>query len=309
MKKNYVFTVIFLLLIQVCFSQDYEIKIKTRQLIETRSIYLNGGLNATFGGQSRTYLEVDLPPNTVKWYYSFSTKRGKSGTKNLNLAIQLTGMLSDPSGTTSNALAAIKVPEGVASADVYLCDRSNIDKFLSKDDLYGGNYSYIMEGSAQSTKQAVVEIDDFNTGTVYLGLRNPSTNNGVNISIEVVAIIETRIPIAKSDAQQKAELYGGLGWTNFENANYEKCIEYCDKANSEYKLGWVLANKGLAQLMIDQESKAMETYIEAITLIKKQSNPNYVFNEMIKDINNAKKTKLFLNGADEIKLLIEMQCR
>ncbi|APX99726.1 tetratricopeptide repeat protein [Lacinutrix venerupis] len=307
MKKNYIITFIFLILIKVGYSQDYEIKTKTKQLIESRSIYLNGGLNATFGGQSRTYLEVDLPPNTVKWYYSFSTKKGKSGTQNLNLAIQLTGMMSDPSGITSSTLSAIKVPDGVASADIYLCDRPNIDKFLSKKDLYGGSYSYNMEGSAQSTKQAVVEIDDIRTGTVYLGLKNPSTNNGVNISIEVVAITETQVPIVKSDSQQKAELYGGLGWTNFENGNYEKCIEYCDKANAEFKLGWVLANKGLAQLMTDKESEAMETYIEAITLIKKQPNPSYVFGEMIKDIENAKKLNPDLNGADEIKQLIEMQ--
>lgn len=309
MNKNNTITFICLILFQLIYSQDIEIKTETKQLIESRSIYLNGGLNATFGGKSRTYLEVDLPPNTVKWYYSFSTKKGKSGTQNLNLAIQLTGMLADPSGVTSSTLSAISVPEGVASADIYLCDRTNIGKFLAKEDIYGGSYSYNMEGSAESTKQAVVEIDDIRSGTVYLGLKNPSTNNGVNISIEVVAIIETKIAIEKSDSLQKAELYGGLGWTQFENRNYKKCIEYCNKANAEYELGWVLANKGLAELMIDKESEAMETYINAITLIKKQPNSNYIFNEMIKDIGNAKKVKPDLSGADEIKQLIKMQLK
>lgn len=309
MKKNYILAFLLLIFIQVVYSQEYEVKTETKQIIESRSIYLNGGLNATFGGKSRTYLEVDLPPNTVKWYYSFSTKKGKSGTQNMNLAIQLTGMMSAPSGLTSSTLSAIKVPDGVASADIYLCDRQNIDKFLAKKDLYGGSYSYNMEGSAESTKQAIVEVDDIKSGTVYLGLRNPSTNNGVNISIEVVAITETRIAIEKSDTQQKAELYGGLGWKQFENGDYEKCIEYCDRANTEYELGWVLANKGLAQLMTNKESEAMETYINAITLIKKQPNPDYVFGEIIKDIDNAKKIKSNLSGADEIKHIIEIQRR
>jgi len=307
MKKNYIIAIIFLICIQIIYSQDYEIKRETHQIIESRSIYLNGGLNATFGGKSRTYIKVDLPPNTVKWFYSFSTKKGKSGTQNMNLAIQLGGMLADPSGLTSSTLSAIKVPDGVASADIYLCDRANIDKFLAKDDLYKDGFSFDMEGSAQSTKQAVIEIDDTRNGTVYLGLKNPSTTNGLNISIEVVAITETKILIEKSDSQQKAELYGGLGWTQFENGEYGKCIEYCDKANAEFKLGWVLANKGLTQLMIDKEVEAMETYIEAITLVKKQPNSDYIFGEMIKDIDNAKKINPNLNGADEIKKLIQMQ--
>lgn len=288
--------------IQLGFSQDYEIIKETKKLVDSRDIYLNGGMRSQFGGKSRTYIKVDLPPNTVRWYYSFTTTQGQSGTGNLNLAVQLAGMLADPSGMTSTTVSAIKVPEGVATADFYLIDQNNLQPFLNKVE-----YRYYPEGMVENTKQAVVKIDDIKTGSWYLGIKNPSSMNGININLEIVAITETKKLIEKSDSQQKAELYGGLGWTHFENGDYERCIEYCNKATNVFELGWVLANKGLALLMTDKESEAMETYINAITLIKKQPNPGYVFGEMIKDLDNAKKIKPELSGADEIKKLIQVQ--
>lgn len=50
-----------------------------------------------------------------------------------------------------------------------------------------------------------------------------------------------------------------------------------------------------------------ETYINAITLIKKQANSNRVFREMIKNIDNALKIKPELKAAEEIRGLIEAQ--
>lgn len=307
MRKNYILFITFLTVFQFGFSQEYDVSYETKQLIETRSIYLNGGLRSQFRGKSRTSIKVDLPPNTVRWYYSFSTKKGKSGIQNLNLALQLSSMVLDPSSLTSQLASKIKIPDGVGSIDVYVCNRENIDKFKKKVDLEGGTFFYDYESHVENTKQATIQIDDITSGTVYLGLKNPSGMTGINISIEVVAIVEVRTLVKTSDSQQKAELYGSLGWAQFEKGNYSKCIEYSDKANTMFKLGWVSANKGLAQLMLDQEIEAMETYINAITLIKKQPNPAYVFSEMIKDINNALKIKPNLAGAAEIKQLIQMQ--
>jgi len=298
-------TLILLFLVNLGFAQ--EIIRESHQIIEPRSVYLNGGMRSAFGGKSRTYLKVDLPPDTKRWYYSFSTSKGKSGVKNLNLALQLSSLLADPSGITSQALSAIDVPQGSGSIDVVLCDFDNIKLFQNKVDNDGGTYTYIIEGTVENTKQAIVQINDVTTNTWYLGLKNPSSLDGINISIEVVAITEEIIEQVKNPKQEKAELYGGLGWTQFENGDYQKCIEYCNKANAEYKLGWVNANKGLAQLMIGDEENAMETYLDAIPLIKKQPNLDYVFNELIKDIDNALKIKPDLKGAKEIKKLIQLQ--
>ena len=95
-----------------CYSQEFETKRESLQLIESRSVYLNGGLRASMGGKSRTSIKVDLPPNTVKWYYSFTTSKGKSGVKNLELAIQLSGFLADPSGISTELLSNISASLG-----------------------------------------------------------------------------------------------------------------------------------------------------------------------------------------------------
>ncbi|MAB38684.1 MAG: hypothetical protein CL528_01855 [Aequorivita sp.] len=307
MKRKLVITLFFISIIQLGYSQDFEIIRESKKLIDSRDIYLNGGMRAGFGGKSRTSIKIDLPPNTVEWYYSFTTTEGENGTANLNLAMQLSRMLVDPSGLSSIATSRIKVPEGVAAADIYLLDQKNMHLFLQKVDLNNGTFLHYPEGMVQNTKQAIVKVDDIKSGTWYLGVKNPSAMNGIHINIEVVAITETRKPIAKTEKQQKAELYGGLAKTQFENEAYDICVEYCDKAISEYELGSVLATKGLAQLMLGKEIEGTETYINAITLVKKQPNPNRIFREMIHDIDKAIKTNPDLKGAVEIKKLITAQ--
>jgi tetratricopeptide (TPR) repeat protein len=306
MKKLYLVLLSFFVFTSI-YGQTQKKVLKTKQIIEQRSIYLNGGTRATFGGKSRTYIQIDLPVNTKNWYYSFTTSPGESGTQNLNLLIQLTSMVADPSGITTSALNNVQVPEGSQSIDVYLCDRKNIDKFLNKDDLYGGSYTYNMEGSVENTKQGIIEVDDITDGTYFLGLKNPSSLDGVNISIEVVAIIEETLEVELTDDQQKAILYGNLGWKQFQNKDYNKCIEYCNKANDLFEYGWIIANMGLAQLLLGLESEAMETYINAITLIKKQENPENVFSQIIGDINNVLIENPDLSGASDIKDILEME--
>ncbi|WP_440069861.1 tetratricopeptide repeat protein [Tenacibaculum discolor] len=302
MKKGYIIALLLIIVIQNGFTQGYTVIRETKKIVDSRDIYLNGGMRSQFGGKSRTYIKFDLPENTVQWYYSFTTTKGQSGTKNLNLAVQLATMLTSSGYLTSKTVSAIKVPEGVASADFYLINRNNLQPFLNKTE-----FKHYPEGMAENTKQAVVKVDDIKTGSWYLGIKNPSSMNGIKLNIEIVAITETLKKNKKSDTQHKAELYGNLGWSQFKKGDYEKCIEYCKRANKEFKLGWVLANKGLAQLMMNKESEAFETYINAITLTKKQPNSQYILNEMIKDIDNAQKTKPNLNGANEIKQVILTQ--
>ncbi len=321
MKKRKLITFFILFISLNLFSQEIITKFESVQLIKPRVISLNGGMKSAAGGKSREYIKIDLPQNTVEWYYSFTTSPGVSGTKNLNLATQIAAMLASKTsvigtaltstGITKEVMKSIEIPAGTNSADIYLCDRANIDKFLAKEDLnlFGGSYSYTMEGTVQNTKQAIVQINDITKGTVFLGLKNPSSLDGINITIEVVAIVKTQVIVEKSDEEKKAELYGGLGWKQFENGDFQKCIEYSDKANEYFQLGWVNANKGLALLILNRETEAMDIYINAITLIKKQNNPNYVFTEVIKDLDNVINKYPNLSGAKEIKEIIQLEIK
>lgn len=298
---------VFILNLAFGFARQFETKRVEKILIQNRSLYLKGGFRASFSGASRTSIKIDLPPNTIEWYYSFSTSKGKSGTKNLELGLQLAALLTDASTLTSTIASGIKVPTGEANVDIYLCDNANIKGFIEKYDNYGGSYSFYPEGTVQSTKEAVVQIDDITSGTWYLGIKNPSTSTGLNINIEVAAIVEERTVIEKTENQQRAELYGNLGMSHYNNGEYEKCIEYCDKAILEYELGQVLVNKGLALLMIGKESDATELFIDAITVIKKEPNSDQTIEWAIKCLDNVILFNWNLESARNIRKLYQSQ--
>jgi hypothetical protein len=125
MKKPLSLSILFVFFATNIFSQYYITEKITTTIIQERSIYLNGGLRASAGGKSRISIPIDLPENTVEWYYSFSTSPGESGTKNLNLALQLSSFLVDYTGTTSQLMTKVKVPIGSNSIDIYLLSQEN----------------------------------------------------------------------------------------------------------------------------------------------------------------------------------------
>jgi len=170
---------------------------KSIPIIQQRTFHLNGGNKSTLGGgKSRVYLQIDLPPNTVEWYYSFTTSGNENIKQNLNLAVQLTSLIASyyinpassllsSSGLTSKAIASISIPAGSHAIDAYLCDEDNIGKFLNK-----APFNYQMEGTTENTTQGVISVRNHDSGTWYIGLRNPAMVYSANITIEVVAITE-----------------------------------------------------------------------------------------------------------------------
>jgi tetratricopeptide (TPR) repeat protein len=276
-------TTLLVFIVSCATAQVLVTKQSVKTIIQQRNVYLNGGARSSVGGKSRIAIKVDLPPNTVSWYYEFTTQPGEGGTAMLNLALQLSSLVADPSGITKAVASQIDVPPGSASADVYLLDQNNVDLFIQKVDQNGGSYTYNREGTALNTRQGVIEIDDIRAGTRYLGIKNPSTWAGLNVFIEVVAIVQETE--ARTEAQQQALTIGNLGWKAFERGDYDRCMELSKKALSlDATLGFVQFNIALTYLIKGMNAEALEEYTLAITLTRQSSIPRETFKGAITDL-------------------------
>ena len=301
---------ILLIFSSIGFSQTTVRERKAVQVMSSQNIYLNGGNFATFaGGKSRTWVNVSLPVNTVEWYYSFSTTEEKSTAASINLLSQLTRLI-DPSGETAIVTSLIMTPTGTAYCDVQLMDRPNADAFLRKVDNFGGTYSYYPDGSRDNYKQGTVQIKGRNCGNFCLGFKNPAMSQGISITFEVVAIVEETKIIEKTELQQKAAMYGSLGWKAYQKGDIDQCYNLSMKAiELDPSLGWVNNNIGLVQLAKNNYADAIESYSKAITNYKKSDNPRWYFNEAIKDLNNLIASRCRIEGSREILELLNDEIR
>ncbi len=281
--KNKLIITLLLLLFQSSFSQTIKVQQLVKTVIQERTVSLNGGANASVGGQSRTVIPITLPPNTISWYYSFSTKSGFSGLENLKLFTQLYTMALSPTGITNNLISNIQVPQGAMGADIYLLDQQNSDLFTQKADLNGSTYSYYREGTVTNTNQGVVPIYNALQGAYYLGLKNPSTFTGISITIEVVALVEE--VEQQTEEESEAITLGNLGWSAFERGDYEKCLSLSNQAlKIDNSLGYVHFNVALCHLIKGENDTAISKYVKAISIAKKSSFPLETLQGAIDDL-------------------------
>jgi tetratricopeptide (TPR) repeat protein len=275
--------------------------LKDTIIIQQRSYYLNGGARAALGGKSRETIKIDLPKNTKRWYYSFTTSAGQDGTSLLNLGLQVAATLST-GGLGAAAASSIEVPPGSSTVDVVILPTEYRDAFVSKQD----NYRFYPDVSVQNAKQAVQSIDNTYGNSFYVGLRNPSSMTAVNISIEVVAVVE--VPNAN---REKAISFGNLAWAAYEEGDIEKCIILSKKALTlDNTLGYVKANLGLCYLIKNDETTATDYYIDALTDFKKEAvTKRRSIQAVIHDIDNAIKKYPTLQGASSIKTMFMADLR
>ena len=269
--------------------------LKINTIIEERSYYLNGGTRATLvGGKSRETIKIDLPENTKYCYYSFTTKPGHDGTQLLNLGTQITAALYG--GTIGSSIASsIIIPEGSGSADVFILPITSKVPFLNKQDK---TWKFYQDISLQNAKQAVQYIDNNEHGnSFYIGLRNPSGIAGVEIKIEVVAVVE-------NIDTEKGVMYGNLGWKAYEKGDYLKCIELSNKAlEYDSHLSYVKFNIALSNLVLGKK-ECIDNYIDAISSCKSDRNPKETLEGALNDILSLKKLNLNLNNLNEVEELV-----
>lgn len=169
-----------------------EERLVPRSIINNSEIFINSGSHATFkGGESRLIYEIPIPKNTIEWYYEISAYREKEAIESLSSSISLLSQLSylvDNSGATDFAISSITRPPGDDYCDVYLFpDYENASLFFQKRDTEWKHYPL---GNRKNVKSDVVKLKEgYTYGTYYIGLKNPDNMHGVNVKLEVVAIV------------------------------------------------------------------------------------------------------------------------
>lgn len=179
-----------------------------------QNFYLDSRIVSNINGRSRLTIPVNLPEGTVKWFYSFAAVESKNEPLEwVGLAGQLT-KLYDRTGIASEVINRLVKPTGTSSCDIYVLNTEGISTFLNKTD---ENFSYDKENSRLNFTGGVVEVP-FKTSNIVLGLSNPSVKSGINLKVEVTALV---VKVVKKDfAKNQAT------WTKEAKANIYTQMTY-----------------------------------------------------------------------------------
>ncbi len=153
-------------------------------VISQNSIYLKNASPATVRNGSGQVLRIDLPANTVEWYYTITTKRGYAQFSNNDLTGQLVKLISPAHGISKNN--GVRVPDGTGMCNVYLMtSQLEADKCAVNRPAAG----FMMNDSREHFISGTVPVKDFLDGPYYLVVRNSNFRNDVSVNIEVTAIV------------------------------------------------------------------------------------------------------------------------
>ena len=172
------------------FAQTTKPNYKVVPVVTSHSFFLKGGSRAIIGNSSRQVLPIELPANTVEWFYTVTTTTNRKQSLNSDLTGQLDKLMVPDLGITSNALSAITVPGGSGICDVYVMTNPNeVNKYVNKKPAI----SFLTNDSRQNYVSGLIQVKDFLYGSCFLVLRNPSASQGLNVTVEVTAIVQTTV--------------------------------------------------------------------------------------------------------------------
>ncbi len=148
--------------------------------------YLDSRLISQVSGHSRMTVLVKLPPNTVKWYYTFAATGNKSDVPEwVGLVGQLTRYV-DKSGIAAYVIGQVSKPIGTAICDVHILDTASVKPFEAKtDDKWASDPAV----SKVNLTSGIVEVPFSGKSALAVGLLNPSLNNACNVKIEISAVV------------------------------------------------------------------------------------------------------------------------
>ncbi len=201
------------------FAQQYQTVQKVVPIHNEHTFYLNGSMS--IGGKPRHAVRIDLPPNTVEWYYVFTTaenERSSGARDKIQLAGQLVQFLgkgllkSSVVGMAAGVVGQIVKPSGVAVCDVWLTDQEGRNQFFETKYLgaawaYDRPKHYYEKSSIQNGKDGAIRVDAVKKGTVYLCFNNSALTEGVFVNFEAAAIVETREYVDEWVAAGREEVF------------------------------------------------------------------------------------------------------
>ena len=153
-------------------------------IIENQKFTLNS--QSRIGGTKRSYLFVNLPPNTVSWIYMLTTNKSSTPAA-LNLLPQVLKLVPSM-GVTSSLLSSLTFPTGESSINAYVLGKDQYSNFINQNE-----FNYYPPASRQAFNSGPVKVDyPYNNGQYYIGLDNPSAISAVNITIDVVALVKRK---------------------------------------------------------------------------------------------------------------------
>jgi hypothetical protein len=98
--------------------------------------FINSGSNSQVkGGKSRIIIPIQIPNNTIEWYYTLAASREQEAIEKTNSSLNLFGQLSniiDPTGISAAAFKSLIAPPGADVCDLYILDAANRQYFEAK---------------------------------------------------------------------------------------------------------------------------------------------------------------------------------
>ncbi len=319
-------TFFLLLLPSLLCAQIYKDTFEVVTIQQPQKFYLNSGGRSLVGGQSRIVIPVALPENTVEWFYTLTTINAQSKslemekkTDNISSKLQLTQQLAKlvvkginmaaDFNWASLAMNLASTPSGGEMCAIYLLDKENSKKFLSKDDhaIIGKGFVYQREGTKENFNSGNVSIKSFTKGVWYLGISNPTVITGMYVSIEIAAVVQKKIRVEVSEEFKKASLYLNLAEQQFNNAAYDKSLDYFIKSTELIPTDpFPYFKIGLCKILIHDSTEAIDDYVTGISLLtKKPEAANSLLNLALSDLNKLPVKDTDKTRIDEIKKLIE----
>ncbi len=224
-------------------AQSYKTVQQVVPLLEEQTFYLNS--QTRIGGKPRNAIKVTLPENTVQWSYAFTTSKKEGSGESIKLLKQVTdfvakGLLnSNLIGITTNVAFQVVKPTGAGVVDIYLTDDKGREQFFTTS---WNVYSYAkpektFDGSRENIKDGTILINDVSNRTIYLCFNNPSSTEGLYVTLEAVAIVAKQESIDEWTPESKDKFYNDCADAlRFQpEAAKEVCDCYKSKMISRYK--------------------------------------------------------------------------